>query len=188
MILSENAFALSHKRTHRPTCCVFVCIPWIQKETLIWKMSSLTVNEQIYLEAKLHFFRLQCLLALHVWCYVLQVHLLKSGSPCTCWVSAPSLKWKWYYTPLLFSIHHFEIIRYLLHKYFFYNFSVWKIIIDLFVCYFYFTLYSSQPRLSYVFFFCSSVQTNLSHVICGRSIIKHTQSKPGSFSHKPSCK
>jgi len=150
-------------------------------------MSSLTVNEQIYLEAKLHFFRLQCLLALHVWCYVLQVHLLKSGSPCTCWVSAPSLKWKWYYTPLLFSIHHFEIIRYLLHKYFLQFFFLknyyWSIGLMLFSFQFIFF-----PTMSFLFFSCSSVQTDLSHVICGRSIIKHTQSKPGSFSHKPSCK
>lgn len=159
MILSQNAFALSHKRTHRSTCCVLVSIPLMQKEALIWKLSSLTVNEQSYLEAKLHFFRLQCLLALHVWCYVLQVHLLKSGSPCTCWVSAPSLKWKWYYTPLLFSIHHFEIIRYLLHTFFFFYFSFWRIIIGLFVsCYFHFNFYSSQPCLSYFFFllFCSN--------------------------------
>ena len=175
MILSENAFALSHKRTHRPTCCVFVCIPWIQKETLIWKMSSLTVNEQIYLEAKLHFFRLQCLLALHVWCYVLQVHLLKSGSPCTCWVSAPSLKWKWYYTPLLFSIHHFEIIRYLLHKYFFLQFFClknyyWSICLlflfhfiffptTSFLCFFFLLFCSNQPFACYLWAFNHQTHT-----------------------------
>jgi hypothetical protein len=46
MILSQNAFALSHKRTYN--FCVYICIPLMQRDTLIWKLNSLTVNEESY--------------------------------------------------------------------------------------------------------------------------------------------